>query len=72
MMMKIKCPKCETEGSFSLVESSYNGPYKCWKCRELFTIEIKNNEVQSFKPLTQEEFDKQQELKTLRDRFRRS
>lgn len=72
MMMKIKCPKCDTEGSFSLIESSYNGPYKCWKCRELFTIEIKNNKVLSFKPLTQEEFDKQQELKTLRDRFRRN
>ncbi len=72
MMMKIKCPKCDTEGSFSLIESNYNGPYKCWKCREMFTIEIKNNVVQSLKPLSQEEFDKQQELKTLRDRFRHS
>jgi hypothetical protein len=72
MMMKIICPKCNTEGSFSLVDSSYTGPYKCWKCRELFTIEIRNNEVQSLKPLSQEEFDQQQELKALRDKFKRS
>ncbi len=72
MMMKIICPKCNTEGSFSLVESNYNGPYKCWKCRELFTITIKNNEVQSFTPLSQEEFDRQQELRILRDKFKRS
>jgi hypothetical protein len=61
MMFKIKCPECNTEGNFSLADSSYKGPYKCWKCRALFTIEIKNDKLQSCKPLTQEELDRQQE-----------
>ncbi len=71
MMLKIKCPKCNTEGSFSLVESSYHGLYRCWKCRAPFTIKIENNELKSCEPLSQEEFDKQQEMKALRDKFKR-
>ena len=78
MLVKIRCPKCETEGSLSLAESSYRGPYKCWKCRELFTIELENNELKSCEPLSQEEFDRQQEesdkqkeIEALRDKFKR-
>jgi phage FluMu protein Com len=86
MMLKIKCPECNTEGNFSLADSSYKGPYKCWKCKALFTIEIKDNELQSLKPLSQEELDKQQEeagrqqedsdlqreIEALKAKFRRS
>ena len=71
MMIKIECPRCQTEGSLSLVESNYEGPYRCWKCRELFSISIQNNEVRSCEPLSEEEFAKQQEINTLRDKFRR-
>ena len=71
MMMKIMCPACATEGSMSLVEPDYRGPYKCWKCRELFTIKIENNAVTSCEPLSQEEFDRQQEMEALRDKFKR-
>jgi hypothetical protein len=70
MIMKIKCPKCDTEGGFSLVESSYQGPYRCWKCRGLFTIKIKDNELKSCEPLSQEEFDRQQEAEALRAKFK--
>jgi len=69
-MLKIKCPKCNTDGNFSLAEPSYEGPYKCWKCRELFTIEIRNNELRSLKPLSQEEFEKQQEIEALKAKFK--
>ena len=58
MMIKIKCPECGTEGSISLLESSYEGPYKCWKCRALFTIRLENNELKACEPLSQEEFEK--------------
>ena len=71
MMLKIKCPKCGTEGSLSLVESNYKGPYRCWKCRELFTIKIENNALKSCEPLSQDEFAKQQELDALRAKFKR-
>ena len=71
MMVKIKCLKCGTEGSLSLAQPTYRGPYKCWKCRELFTIEIADNELKSCEPLSQEEFDKQQEIEALKDKFQR-
>jgi len=72
MLIKIKCPKCGIEGSLSFTESSYQGPYRCWKCRELFTIKIDNNELKSCKPLSQEEFEKQQEIEALKTKFKRS
>jgi hypothetical protein len=71
MLIKIKCPKCATEGSLSLVESSYQGPYRCWKCRELFTIQLENNQLKSCEPLSQEEYEKQQELEALKAKFKR-
>jgi len=70
MIIKIKCPECNTEGSLSLVESSYEGPYRCWKCRALFTIKLENNELKSCEPLSQEEFDRQQAAKELKDKFK--
>jgi len=71
MMVKITCQECGTEGSFSLVDPTYEGPYKCWKCRALFTIGIADGKLESCEPLSQEEFDRQQEAQNLRDRFRR-
>jgi len=70
MLVKIKCLKCGTEGSLSLVEVRYQGPYRCWKCRELFTIKIENNELKSCEPLSQEEFDRQQEIEDLKAKFK--
>ena len=71
MMIKVKCLKCGTEGSLSLAQPVYQGPYRCWKCRELFTIKIADNELKSCEPLSQEEFDKQQEIEALKDKFQR-
>ncbi len=71
MMLKIKCPKCGIEGSLSLVESNYEGPYRCWKCRENFAIKIKNDKVKSCQPLSQEEFDKLQEIAAMKAKFKR-
>ena len=71
MIVKIKCAKCGIEGSLSLSESSYQGPYRCWKCRELFTIRMENNELKSCEPLSQEEFEKQQEIEALKAKFKR-
>ena len=71
MMIKIKCTKCGTEGSLSLSDESYQGPYRCWKCRELFTIRLENNELKSCEPLSQEEFDRQQEIEAMKDKFKR-
>ena len=61
MIIKIECPSCHTEGNMSLADVRYEGPYKCWKCKELFTIEIQDDKLISCEPLSQEEFDRQQE-----------
>ena len=71
MLAKIKCPACQTEGTISLIESSYEGPYRCWKCRALFTIEMKNNQLTSCEPLSEEELQKQQEIKAVQDKLKR-
>ena len=70
MIAKIKCPECNIEGSFTLADSNYHGPYRCWKCRALFTIKMENNELKSCAPLSQEEFDKQQEIEALKNKFK--
>ncbi len=72
MLVKIKCPECNTEGTISLVESSYQGPYRCWKCRQLLTIKLEDNELKSCQPLSQEEFDRLQEIEALKAKFKKS
>ena len=72
MMITIKCPKCGTGGSLSLLKPDYEGPYRCWKCRELFTIKIEGNEVKSCEPLSQEEFDRRQQIEALKTKFKKS
>jgi hypothetical protein len=60
------------EGGFSLADARYQGPYRCWKCRELYTILIEDGELKSFQPLTAEEFEKQQEIEALQRKFNKS
>ena len=71
MFVKINCPTCQTEGTLSLVESSYEGPYRCWKYRALFTIDLENNKLTSYKPLSEEELLKQQQMKAIQDKLKR-
>ena len=70
-MVTMVCPKCGAEGKLSLVETSYIGPRRCWKCHEFFTITIVNNQLRSCEPLSQEEYEKQQQAKNLQDKFKR-
>ena len=72
MIFKISCPECKTEGSFSLVESRYQGPYRCWKCRALYTVLVENGALKSCQPLSQGEFERQQEIEALKRKFRKS
>ena len=79
MLVKFKCPKCNIENSLSLADVTYQGVYRCWKCRELFTIRIEDNELKDCQSLTQEEFDKQQEqldaqkeIEALKAKFKKS
>ncbi len=71
MLVKIKCADCNTEGTISLLETSYQGPYRCWKCRGLFSIQLHNGQLKSCDPLSQEEFEKLQEIDALKKKFKR-
>ena len=70
-MITIKCPACDAESKLSLVEPDYEGPRRCWKCRALFSIKIEDNVLVSCEPLTEEDFEKQQEIEALKAKFKR-
>lgn len=72
MMLNIKCPKCEAESGFSIVDSRYEGPYKCWKCREVYKILVVNDELKSCELMSQEELEQQQEIEALKAKFKSS
>ena len=56
MIAKIICPSCQTMGQFSVDGGNFKGPYRCWKCRALYTLDMVNSAVVSLQPLTDEEF----------------
>lgn len=58
MQVTIKCPSCSTDSSFFLAKNNFQGPFRCWKCSSLYTLKLRNSEVQSLEPLTKEDFDK--------------
>jgi C4-type Zn-finger protein len=71
MMLKIKCSSCGADGWLSLLESTYQMPYRCWKCKEFFTLTVEDNEVKSLVKLTPEEYQKMKEVEDLRAKFKR-
>jgi hypothetical protein len=70
-MFSMKCPKCGAESKFSFLNNSYEGPRRCWKCRELFKMKILNNVLIYCEPLSQEEFEKLQEVDALKSKFKK-
>ena len=68
-MIVITCPKCQAETKLSLLDADYEGPRKCWKCRETLKIVIANNELKSCEPMSQEEFDEYQEAEEMKKKM---
>ena len=66
-MFTIECPGCGSNATISLAESLYEGPYRCWKCRALFRVRIENEEFQACEPLSEEEFEREQQTESLDD-----
>ena len=71
MAIKIKCPACENEGSISLLDKEFTGPYRCWKCRALYTINIHEGAVVAIEPLSEEALEKLKQLEELKKKFMR-
>jgi hypothetical protein len=55
-------------GQFSVDGGNFKGPYRCWKCRTLYILDMANSEVISLQPLTEEEF---KEIKAKQDAEKR-
>ncbi len=56
-MAKISCPNCKAENYFSLAQSTYEGPFRCTKCKGLFSIRIENDELKSCQPINQQDLN---------------
>ncbi len=70
MLIKIKCGSCGTDTTMSMVESSYKMPFRCWKCKEYFTLIVENNAVVSLTKLSADEYAKLKEAEDAR-KFKR-
>jgi transposase-like protein len=66
MMLKIKCPSCGSDSSMSLLNSTYEMPFRCWKCHEYFTLKVENDVIQSLTKLTPEDYQKIKATEDLR------
>ena len=64
-MFEIECPNCQAVRKMSLTQSIFEGPYRCWKCRSLYSIVIANKKLQSCKPMTEEEFEQWQQVQEI-------
>jgi hypothetical protein len=59
MQIDVKCPACNTDSSFFVAKNVFQGPFRCWKCKTLFTLKVQSGEIKLIEPLSQEDFDKQ-------------
>ncbi|MFC2024731.1 hypothetical protein ACFLTJ_04090 [Chloroflexota bacterium] len=71
MLVKIECPECNSEGNMSLSQAVYEGPYRCWKCKKLFTIRLEDSELKSCVPFSEEELARQKKIEALKAKFRK-
>lgn len=68
-MVTITCPKCNTDSRFSLMDRSFEGPYKCYKCHSFMKLKIIGETVMSNEIITEEEAKKIQDLKAMKDKI---
>lgn len=66
MQVNIKCPACNSDSSFFVVKNVFQGPFRCWKCKALFSTKVSNGELQLCEPLSVEDFEKQKAEKEAR------
>ncbi len=70
MLIKIKCSACGSDTTMSMVDSSYSMPFRCWKCKEYFTLTVENNAVVSLVKLSAEDYARMKEAEDAR-KFKR-
>ncbi len=68
-MINIICPKCGTESHFSLMDHSFEGPFKCYKCHSTMKLKVIGETVMSNEIITDEESQKLQDTKAMKDKL---
>jgi hypothetical protein len=58
MQVNIKCQACNTDSAFFIAKDVFDGPFRCWKCKALFTVKVRKGDLQSCEPLAAEAFEK--------------
>ena len=56
-MLEIVCPNCKEISKVFLQNDKYKDPFRCWKCKAIFMVEIENNCVKSAITMSQEDFE---------------
>ena len=62
MIIKVRCKKCDAETKLSLADLSYNGLFRCWKCKQSHIFVVENDEIKYLKLLNNEKYGEQLEL----------
>lgn len=68
-MITITCPKCNAESRFSLMDRSFEGPFKCYKCHSFMKLKVIAETVMSNELITDEDAQKLQDLKSMKDKL---
>jgi hypothetical protein len=62
VVIKVICHECGAETKLSLVGSSYDGLFRCWKCKRPHIIVIENDEITYCRSISDEKNGKQLEM----------
>ena len=62
VIIKVKCTKCDAETRLSLADSTYDGLFRCWKCKQPHIFVVENDEIKYLKLLCDEKQGKQLEM----------
>ena len=62
MIIIVICQKCGAETKLSLADLSYEGLFRCWKCKQPHIFVVENDEIKLPKQIKYEKHDEQLEL----------
>jgi hypothetical protein len=57
-MFVILCPHCRADTKLSFLEPVYEGPFRCWKCKEAFLVAVESGVLKSWRPISEEQLEK--------------
>lgn len=55
-MFSVKCPKCGENTNIWFAEPVYEGPFRCWKCKSPFLVNIANEALKSCELISEDQF----------------